>query len=60
MADGGRDDFQGRFQLCPPQVLNQATVGGTQLRFNQNLGNLEKSDFFKFMFVKSRGVKYHP
>ena len=54
------DDFRRRFQLCPPQILNPTTAGDTHPQFWQHLENLEKSDFLKSRFMKSRGVKCHP
>ena len=54
------DDFRRRFQLCPPQVLNQSAEGETLLRFSQNLGDLQNIVFLKSSFMKSCGVKCHP
>ena len=54
------NDFQRIFQLCPPQVLNPPTDVGPGQHFGHDLGDLEKIDFLKSSFMKSRGVKCHP
>ena len=54
------DDFQRRFHMYPPQVLNPDAEGETQQQICQNIGNLEKSNFLKSSSMKSRGVNCHP
>ena len=60
ILDGDPHDFQRRFQLCPPQVLNPSAGVEHRPRFRQNLEISMKSDFLKSSYMKSRGVKYHP
>ena len=53
-------DVPHRFQSYPPQVLNSSAGGRTTPQFLQILRDLEKSDFLKSSFMRTRGVKCHP
>ena len=60
ILDSDPHDFQRRFQLCPPQVLNPTTDIVLSSYFDEIHGISGKNDFLKSRFMKSRGVKSHP
>ena len=60
MLDIDPHEFRFRFQLCPPQVLNPRSEGGTPAHFARDLEDLEKISFLKSSFVTSQNLKYHP